>query len=258
MDTGLIKLKITSDDSCTIILVCMDSLSIRQVIQEYIKIRKIRYAFDTTMSVDGIDVNDCVLARSVVDHGISPSISSSSSSIAAKTITQEYLVHDTSIINFINKTYKGSHEFTLFGFKAKHNMSSIHQLHDLSTQLSSISTMFHNTIDVINQFNQSSSSLIIPISNISSKTIDSNRGINNNTLIPKTASNASSIISYIVDRTDTYIADVSGKLLNYISEYQHNEVEKNQPQYKRLLKAKGITHISMLNWYMILVFVVMG
>jgi len=237
VDTGMIKLKITSDDNCTIVFVCNNSLSIKQVIQEYIKIRKIRYAFDATMFIDGIVADDCILAKSFVDIN-------SNGSIPSSVTTQEYLAHDAAVIDFINRIQHGPpHEFTLFGFKAKQTMRSIQHLVDLSTQLSSISTMFNNTIDtVINQSNLSSSSSLLPaISNNNNE--GSNEGIittTTNTLMLTTtgvsdSSASSSIINYIVDRTDTYIADVTAKLTSSISEHQ----QQSQPHYQRLLKAKG-------------------
>ena len=244
VDTGMIKLKITSDDNCTIVFVCNNSLSIKQVIQEYIKIRKIRYAFDATMFIDGIDVDDCILAKSFVDISSNGMNDVHSLSIPSSVTTQEYLAHDAAVIDFINRIQHGPpHEFTLFGFKAKQTMRSIQHLVDLSTQLSSISTMFNNTIDtVINQSNLSSSSSLLPaISNNNNE--GSNEGIittSTNTLMLTTAgvsdsSASSSIINYIVDRTDTYIADVTTKLTSSISEHQ----QQSQPQYQRLLKAKG-------------------
>lgn len=244
---GMIKLKITSDDSCTIVFVCNNNLSIKQVIQEYIKIRKIRYAFDVVMSIDGIDVDDCILARSFVDMSFNGMNDSHNPSIPSSATTQEYLSHDAAIINFINRVQQvPPHEFTLFGFKAKQTMKSIQQLVDLSTQLSSISTMFNNTIDiVINQSNNlsSSSSLLPAICN--NNNVDSNEDITtNNTLMLTTASvsdssSSSSIINYIVDRTDTYIADVTAKLIRGTSEHQ----QQSQPQYQRLLKAKGTSRL---------------
>lgn len=242
VDTGMIKLKITSDDNCTIVFVCNNSLSIKRVIQEYIKIRKIRYAFDATMFIDGIDADDCILAKSFVDISSNGMNDAHSLSIPSSVTTQEYLAHDAAVINFINRIQHGPpHEFTLFGFKAKQTMRSIQHLVDLSTQLSSISTMFNNTIDtVINQSNLSSSSSLLPsISNNNNE--GSNEGITTtNTLMLTTAgvsdsSTSSSIINYIVDRTDTYIADVTAKLASGISDHQ----QQSQPQYQRLLKAKG-------------------
>ena len=241
---GMIKLKITSDDSCTIVFICNNNLSIKQVIQEYIKIRKIRYAFDVIMSIDDIDVDDCILARSFVDMSFNGMNNSHSLSIPSSATTQEYLAHDAAIINFINRVQQGPpHEFILFGFKAKQTMKSIQQLVDLSTQLSNISTMFNNTIDtVINQSNNlsSCSSLLLP-SICNNNNEDSNEDITtNNTLMLTTAdvsdsSSSSSIINYIVDRTDTYIADVTAKLIRGTLEHQ----QQSQPQYQRLLKAKG-------------------
>lgn len=243
VDTGMIKLKIISDDNCTIVFVCNNSLSIKQVIQEYIKIRKIRYAFDATMFIDGIDVDDCILAKSFVDISSNGMNDAHSLSIPSSVTTQEYLAHDAAVINFIDRIQHGlSHEFTLFGFKAKQTMRSIQHLVDLSTQLSSISTMFNNTIDtVINQSNLSSSSNLMPAISSNNNNEGSNEGITTtNTLMLTTAgvsdsSASSSIINYIVNRTDAYIADVTAKLTRGISEHQ----QQSQPQYQRLLKAKG-------------------
>lgn len=194
------RLKITADDSYSTTMICNDTITSNELIEEFIKLRKLESPLSQHHLIES---KSCMLAYYVTKA------------------TLQHITKDTIIDHIINKKFAGIAEFKLFGYKNKHADNAIQQLYALSSQFSTISSIFNRSLDEICRANRD-----VDLNQLQQKkTLKSNQNNNN-------------VLKYVKDETNQYFSSINLKLTNSIL-----ECKEHDQSYHNLIKAKGLSYL---------------